>query len=147
MHVKTSSFAFFWLFILASTSIFLVQADDNAEVVLTVTVVAPLPETYGGIGYIFIEEQRAYGEAVLYLYDDTVVLEIYRGEEVAASWEWSIIEHMTRMMRSLQLDSYRCEDVEGRRLMVRIYKYSWPGLKRITVMATGRGAFFVSVAH
>lgn len=141
MSRKTLVSAMMVLFIVSIIPV--LAEDDGAEVSLKATVVAP-PETYEGFGYIYIEDQRACGRAKLHIYEDIVVLEIYKYGEVKASRQWNIVKHTTKTMKHLKLDSYRCEDNEGRRLTVKIYTYSWHRYSMITVQATGRGAFFTS---
>ena len=87
MSGKTLASALIVLFIVSIVPVF---ADEGAEVALTVTVIAPEYETYVGHGLLYIEDQRAYGKANLFVPQDMeypVKLDIIKGKEIVASWE------------------------------------------------------------
>ena len=144
-------FVLFCLVMLYSMSISTARAeDDRAEVSLEVTVVAPEYETYSGRGFLFIEDQRAHGKVKLLVpkdEDHPVKLEILKGNEVIASWEWNILEHKTKTIKHRNyeyiVDTYNCEDSDGRRLLIKIYTHRWKTHEMIRVTAMGRGAFFI----
>ena len=137
------------VFVLFSLSIILVLADESGEVALTVTVIAPEYETYVGHGLLYIEDQRAYGKANLFVPQDTeypVKLDIIRGKKIVASWEWDIMSHeMTTIERrtfDIATDTYECKDSDERSLLVEITTYIGSKQKISRASAIGTGAFF-----
>ena len=146
MSRKTLASALIMLFIV---SIVPVSADESAEVNLTVTVIAPEYETYVGNGLLYIEDQRAYGKAYLFVPHDTaypVKLDILKGRKVVASWEWDIISHETntieRRKYDIIIDTYKCKDGDERSLLVEIISYRGSTQKTTRASAIGIGAFF-----
>ena len=137
------------VFVLFSLSIILVLADESGEVALTVTVIAPEYETYVGRGLLYIEDQRAYGKANLFVPQETeypVKLDIIRAKKVVASWEWDILSHETNTIErrnyDIITDTYNCKDSDGRSLLVKIFTYSGSKQKTSRASAIGTGAFF-----
>ena len=123
--------------------------DDHAEVSLTATVIAPEYETYVGRGLLYIEDQRAFGKANLYVPQDTkypVKLDIIKGKKVVASWEWDIMSHETNTIErrnfDIIVDTYKCKDSDGRSLLVEIITYLGSMQKTSRASAIGIGAFF-----
>ena len=146
MSGKTLASALIVLFIVSIVPVF---ADESAEVALTVTVIAPEYETYVGHGLLYIEDQRAYGKANLFVPQDTeypVKLDIIEGRKVVASWEWDIMSHKTntieRRKYDIIIDTYICKDGDERSLLVEIITYLGSTHKTSRASAIGIGAFF-----
>ena len=152
MRKISPTIVIFCIIMLCTTFILTAIAeDDRAEVSLTVAVIVPEYETYVGRGFLYIEDQRGHGKAKLLIPNDedySVRLEIFKGDGVIASWEWSILKHeiKTRKYRKHEYitDKYVCEDGDGRRLRISIYTHRWHDHERISVMATGRRVFFIA---
>jgi hypothetical protein len=137
------------LIVLFIVSIVPVHADEGAGVNLTVTIIAPEYETYVGHGLLYIEDQRAYGKAYLFVPQDTaypVKLDIIKGKKVVASWEWDIISHETntieRRKYDIIFDTYKCKNGDERSLLVEIISYRGSTQKTSRASAIGIGAFF-----
>ena len=137
------------VFVLFFLPIILVLADESGEVALTVTVIAPEYETYVGRGLLYIEDQRAYGKANLFVPQDTeypVKLDIIKGKKIVASWEWDIMSHETNTIElrrfDIIIDTYKCKDSDDRSLLVEIITYSGSTQRTPRASAIGIGAFF-----
>ena len=147
MSRKTLASALIVLFMVAIVPVF---ADEGVGVNLTVTVIAPEYETYVGRGFLYIEDQRAYGKAYLFVPQDTeypVKLDIIKGRKVVASWEWDIISHETKTIErrkyDIIIDTYKCRDGDERSLLVEIITYRGSTQKTPRASAIGIGAFFL----
>ena len=134
------------LYMIAAAS---VSAGDNAGVELTVTVVSPQYDTYVGAGLLSIEDQNAHGKANLHVPRDTaypIILDIMRGRQIVASWEWAITSHesstIKRRRYDVIIDTYVCVDGEGRGLLVRTITCSEDRMIP-RASAIGIGAFFL----
>ena len=146
MSGKTLASALIVLFIVSTVPVF---ADESAEVNLAVTVIAPEYETYVGRGLLYIEDQRAYGKANLLVPQDTeypVKLDIIKGKNVVASWEWDIMSHETNIIErrsfDIIIDTYKCRDSDERSLLVEIITYRGTTQRPSRASAIGIGAFF-----
>ena len=147
---KTLSSALILLFIVSIVPVF---ADESAEVALTVTVIAPEYETYVGHGLLYIEDQRAFGKANLFVPQDMeypVKLDIIKGKEIVASWEWDIMSHETNIIERRSFDiiieSYKCRDSDGRSLFVEVISYRGNAQRPSRASAIGVGAFFFGIS-
>jgi len=138
------------VFVLFSLSIIIVLADENGVVSLTAIVIDPEYETYVGHGLLYIEDQIAYGKANLSVpqaLEYPIKLDIIRGKEIVASWEWDIISHKTNTVElrkyDIIVDTYNCKDSDGRNLLVEIITYVGSTQRTTRASAIGPGAFFL----
>ena len=138
------------VFVLFSLSIIIVLADENGVVSLTAIVIDPEYETYVGHGLLYIEDQIAYGKANLSVpqaLEYPIKLDIIRGKEIVASWEWDIISHEPNTVAfrryDVIIDTYKCEDSNERSLLVEVITYLGNTQRTPRATAIGEGAFFL----
>lgn len=108
---------------------------------LTVTTIEPEYTVFVGAGFLNIETENSWGKATLYVpetHKGPVRLEIYKRNQISATWKWSIKEHTTQTWNYRKfdyiMDTYICEDNDGRTITVYVHGYYWD--RRQNIYAT-----------
>lgn len=121
----------------------------NTSVPLSATVVPRDNLEFHGKGYLNVEDQRDYGDAILSIpvgETGSVKLEIFDNSQVSAEWIWEIESH-TRFERAYRYydyskDEFQCIDMHGRLFRIVIRTYVHENLITRYILAYGEGAFF-----